>query len=437
MATPNAGLLKPIAALLRWRGMRAADPATLDEVHGILDAVPAAIVVQSPDGRVLIWNRAAARLFGWADLKPGESLPPFVPPDARAEQAALRRRVLAGNEVFRARGHFLHASGEVLDLLVNAAPRRGAARKIVGIVSMLEEPPGGGNAAADLPPPMPKTASQDASGGGTATVSEGPPDEHAVSVHAPETQKQGNERQASARIFDQPSRLLAQVSHDLRQPLHALGLLTGALERRVKEPAVRDLVNDAGAMVRALQATFDNLVDLGRLDQEQVQAHPADVIAGDVLAPLATEFAREAAGRNIAFRHVGSSAVISTDPLLVQRLLRQLLQNALRFAARADGAHGKVLLGARRHGDRLRLVVADGGIGIPADQQASIFEPFVQSDAGRAAGGLGLGLAIAARLAALLDVKIRLQSQPGRGCRFWIDVPLKTAARGHAFKALR
>jgi signal transduction histidine kinase len=230
-------------------------------------------------------------------------------------------------------------------------------------------------------------------------------------------------------ISEPPSRLLAKVSHDLRQPLHALSLLTGALERRVKEPGARDLVTDAGIMIRALQTTFDNLVDLGRLDEGSVQAQPILLTANDLLSPLAAECAHEAGKSNIIFRHVGSSAIIRTDPLLMQRLLRQLLSNALRFAAREDGSRGKVLFGARRCGDRLRLMVADNGIGVPADQRAAIFEPFVQSDEGRAAGGLGLGLAIAERLARLLDVEIRLQSQPGKGSRFWVDVEMEPAAR--------
>jgi signal transduction histidine kinase len=176
-------------------------------------------------------------------------------------------------------------------------------------------------------------------------------------------------------------------------------------------------------MVRALQTTFDNLVDLGKLDEGSVQAHPAIIPVSDVLSPLAAEFAREADRRNIEFRHVDSTAVIYADPLLLQRLLRQLLANALRFAARQDGTRGKVLLGVKRHSDRLRLTVVDNGAGVARDQQVSIFEPFAQSDAGRAAGGLGLGLAIAARLAQLLDAAIGLQSEPGKGSRFWIDVP--------------
>src|SRR5688572_6812137 len=148
MAMPNDGLLGPIAALLRRRrGARATDPETLDELRGILEAAPAAIIAQGPDGQVLTWNRAAARLLGWAKLQADDPVPDFIPPDARADEAALRRRVLAGNEVFRAQGRFMDIDGAALDLLVGAAPRRDAAGKIVGIVIMLEEPVGIGPTA--------------------------------------------------------------------------------------------------------------------------------------------------------------------------------------------------------------------------------------------------------------------------------------------------
>lgn len=416
MATPNDGLLGPIAALLqrRRRGARATDPDTLEDLRGILDAAPAALVAQGPEGQVLAWNRAAARLFGWAKLQADTPLPPFIPAEARADEAALRRRVLAGNEVFRAQGRFLNADGQILDLVVSAAPRRNAAGKIVGIVTMLEEAVGIGRVAV-APPPRATKAMPEAEPRRDPSTLSAPP-------VAPKIIREGPARTPT---LEPPSRLLAKISHDLRQPLHALSLLAGALERRVKEPGAHELVEDAGVMIRALQTTFDNLVDLGKLDEGSVQAQPAIVSVSDVLSPLASEFAREAERRNIDLRHVGSTAVIYTDPLLLQRLLRQLLVNALRFAAREDGVKGKVLLGARRHGDRLRLTVADNGAGIARDQQASIFEPFVQSDAGRTAGGLGLGLAIAARLARLLDSTIALQSQSGKGSRFWIDLPLE------------
>ena len=418
MTTSNDGLLGPIAALLqrRRRGARATDPETLDELRGILDAAPAALVAQAQDGQVLTWNRAAARLLGWAKLQAGDPQPPFMPADARSDEAALRARVLAGNEIFRAPGRFLHADGEALHLLVSAAPLRNAVGKIVGVVNLLEEAPRAGRATFAAPP-KPEAI--------PATRPEAEP-QRIPAAREPSADA-GTAGNSPRPMSEPPSRLLAKVSHDLRQPLHALSLLTGALERRVKEPSALDLVNDASVMIRALQTTFDNLVDLGRLDEGSVQAQPVALAANDLLSPLAAECAQEAGKSNIIFRYVASSATVRTDPLLMRRLLRQLLINALRFAAREDGTRGKVLLGAHRRGDRLRLMVADDRIGVPADRQATIFEPFVQSDEGRAAGGLGLGLAIAARLARLLGAEIRLQSKPGKGSRFWIDVALDPA----------
>jgi signal transduction histidine kinase len=116
---------------------------------------------------------------------------------------------------------------------------------------------------------------------------------------------------------------------------------------------------------------------------------------------------------------VTSRADIACDPVLVRRILKQLLDNAMKFTS-----GGKVLLGARRLGSALRLVVADTGVGIPADQLDFVFEPYSQLDPGREAGGLGLGLAIARRLATLAELKVGVRSVPGRGSLFWIDVPL-------------
>lgn len=406
MAAPSDGLLAPLTALVKRRrgGARGAAATALEELDGVLDAVPAAIIAQAPDGSVHAWNRAAERLFGWTRAQMAGASPQFVPPEERSSEAAQRRRILAGNEIFRAPGRYRHADGETLNLLVSAAPRRDEAGKIVGIVSILEEAVGATRSDLAVPVPAPQQEEDR---------------RDPLRFEAPSQPRWSTPAQA------QPSQFLAKVSHDLRQPLHALSLLTGALERRVKEPAARELVDDAGRMIRALQSTFDNLVDLTRLEEGSVQAQPAAVPANDILAPLAAEFAREAERRNIALRHVGSSAVIRVDPLLTQRLLRQLLANALRFAAREDGSGARVLLGARRAGDRLRLIVADDGIGIPTDQQEAIFAPFVQSDAGRAAGGLGLGLAVAGHLARLNATAIKLRSEPGKGSLFWIDVPLE------------
>jgi PAS domain S-box-containing protein len=215
------------------------------------------------------------------------------------------------------------------------------------------------------------------------------------------------------------AKFLSKITHDLRQPLHALSLMTGALERRVEDPEARELVDHLSQIVRSTQATFENLVEWTRIESGLIGAAPATVPAGDILASLAQEFEAEAARRNLAFRRVASRAVLACDPALLRRILRQLLDNAMKYTPA-----GKILLGARRHGSMLRLIVADTGIGIPADQQDFIFVEYNQLDAGREAGGLGLGLAIARRLAALAGVAIGVRSVSGKGSLFWIDVPL-------------
>ena len=215
------------------------------------------------------------------------------------------------------------------------------------------------------------------------------------------------------------AKFLSKITHDLRQPLHALSLMTGALERRVKDPDTRELVDDLSRIVRSTQGTFENIVEWTRLESGQVASAPTVMAAGDILASLAQEFAPEAARRDLDFRWVTSRAAIACDPVLVRRILKQLLDNAMKFTAA-----GKVLLGARRRGQTLRLTVADTGVGIPSDQQEFVFGPYGQLDPGREAGGLGLGLAIARRLAALAGLTIGVRSVPGKGSLFWIDVPL-------------
>jgi signal transduction histidine kinase len=212
---------------------------------------------------------------------------------------------------------------------------------------------------------------------------------------------------------------LSKITHDLRQPMHALSLMTGALERRTQDPESRDIVEDLSKVVRSIQAAFENIVEWTRLESGPVGVVPVDVQAGDILKSLADEFETEAARRRIAFRSVPAKAMVACDPALVQRILRQFLDNAMKFTP-----SGKVLLGARRHGPMLRLIVADTGVGIPADQSDIIFRPYTRLDPGREAGGLGLGLAIARRLADLAGLEIGVRSEPGKGSQFWIDVPL-------------
>ena len=451
MPIPFQGLWTSITGWLppRRREPMPGDARDLEALRGLFDAASIAIVTLAKDGTVSAWNRAAERLFGWKSAETIGQPPPFMAPETRAAEAALRQRVLAGNELFRRRGQFVGRDGGSLELVASATPQRDNAGRVIGIVNVFEEP-GGAVAAANPAPPAAREA-QNGAGTAARPVAQpaaatsradfdranfdragiAPPS--AAAVDQPKNPTAGQRMAGTPPLaepasrslgFERPSQFLAHVSHDLRQPLHALSLLTGALERRVKEPDSRELVENAGTMIRALQDTFDNIVDLSRLDEGQVVPQWVSAPAGEMLEPVAAEFARSARKRGIAFDYVASTMPIRVDPVLLQRILRQLLGNALRFAERPDGTAAKILLGARRSGDRLRLIVADNGIGVPPDRAAAIFEPFVQLDAGRATGGLGLGLAIARRLARLLKTDLALRSEPGKGSQFWIDVDL-------------
>jgi PAS domain S-box-containing protein len=215
---------------------------------------------------------------------------------------------------------------------------------------------------------------------------------------------------------------LSRITHDLRQPLHALSLMTGALERRIADPETREIVDHLAGTVRSTQGLFENIVEWTRLESGLIAGVPSAAPVGEILAPLAREFASEAERRGLRLRCVPSHVIIACDPALVRRILRQFLDNALKFTPK-----GGIVLGIRRHGPMLRLVVADSGIGIPPDQHGFVFTENGQLDAGREAGGLGLGLAIARRLAELSGLTLGMRSRLGSGSSFWVEVPLASA----------
>jgi signal transduction histidine kinase len=222
------------------------------------------------------------------------------------------------------------------------------------------------------------------------------------------------------------SQFLAAASHDLRQPLHAMGLFAAALAAKVRDPDVKPLVASIRTSVEALEHLFAQLLDLSQLDAGALRPAPIVVPLQPLFARLAADFAPQAAAAGLALSIVPTRAAVTSDPTLLERLLRNLLANALRYT-RAGG----VLVGARRRGPVIRLDVIDSGVGIAKGDSTRIFDEFVQlSTAPRnhvGGRGMGLGLAIVRRLAALCEHPIELASTPGRGSRFSITVP-----RAHA-----
>ncbi|WP_342247219.1 hybrid sensor histidine kinase/response regulator [Pseudomonas sp. OTU5201] len=217
---------------------------------------------------------------------------------------------------------------------------------------------------------------------------------------------------------------LAAASHDLLQPLNAARLLVSTLRERRLPAAEQQLVERTHQALEGAEDLLTDLLDISKLDQSAIKPD-LDVYALDeVLGPLASEFQSVAGAAGLELRVRIPRVGISTDFRLLTRILRNFLSNACRYTER-----GRILLGARRRGDRLRLEVWDSGRGIPADQLQAIFLEFNQLDVGRAAErkGVGLGLAIVDRIASMLAYRVEVRSQLGRGSVFSIEVPLAEA----------
>ncbi|MGE8351947.1 MAG: NahK/ErcS family hybrid sensor histidine kinase/response regulator [Pseudomonas protegens] len=214
---------------------------------------------------------------------------------------------------------------------------------------------------------------------------------------------------------------LAAASHDLLQPLNAARLLISTLRERRLPAAEQLLVERTHQALEGAEDLLTDLLDISKLDQAAVKPDLAAYRLDEMLAPLVSEFqsVAEAAGLDLRVRF-GDFALF-TDLRLMTRILRNFLSNACRYTER-----GSILLAARRRGDQLRLEVWDTGRGIAADRLESIFLEFNQLDVGRAADrkGVGLGLAIVERIAKILGYRVQVESRPGRGSRFSIEVPL-------------
>ncbi len=222
------------------------------------------------------------------------------------------------------------------------------------------------------------------------------------------------------------SRFLAAASHDLRQPVQSLLLLLAAIEDEVgTQPTVAKTVGMMKSAVDSINGLLSSTLDISRLDAGVVAPVMQCVDLSLLVGKLTDEYVPVASAKGVAIRVVLRPLHARTDPALLQRLLRNLIENAVRYTAK-----GGILVGLRQRGERVRIDVVDTGIGIPADQRAEVFEEFYQVDnPGRdRSQGLGLGLAIVARLGSLLEGEVELASRIGRGSRFSVLLPGDRAA---------
>jgi signal transduction histidine kinase len=221
------------------------------------------------------------------------------------------------------------------------------------------------------------------------------------------------------------SRFLAAASHDLRQPLHALGLFVAQLHGRMRANERRRLVARIDAALSAMNELFNALLDISKLDAGVLTPSITEFPVAKLLDRVDTTFTGAAREKGLSLRVVSNSAWVRSDFILLERVLFNLVSNAVRYTS-----SGGVLVGCRKRGVNLQIEVWDTGPGVPQDQQQNIFGEFYRlsapGDEGRS--GLGLGLAIVDRLCRLLDHSVRLTSTLGKGSCFSVTVP-RVAAR--------
>lgn len=227
--------------------------------------------------------------------------------------------------------------------------------------------------------------------------------------------------EAAERANAAKSRFLAAASHDIRQPLVPIKLFAELLEGEVKEPDALGILHKMRASLQSLDDLISRLLDFSRIDAGAIQVTAETVSLEPMLARFGHEMGPVARAKGLDLRVLPCSLWVRTDRVLVQQVLRNLIENAIRYTDR-----GKVLVGCRRHGTHVRLLVGDTGIGIAADEQQAIFGEFYQvgNKHRNRRDGLGLGLATVDRLCRKLGHPISVASIPGRGSLFGIDIPL-------------
>jgi len=220
------------------------------------------------------------------------------------------------------------------------------------------------------------------------------------------------------------SRLLAAASHDLRQPLQTLSLVREILTKRIKDKKNDEalkLVARLNETASALSGMLDTLHDINQLEAGIVQPEKVDFPINDLLERLSIEFSYHAQAHGLLWHVVPCRLSIWSDPRLLEQMIRNLLSNAVKYTER-----GKILLGCRRRGDKLRIEVWDTGNGIPEGQLHAIFTEFHQLDnpARERSRGFGLGLSIVQRLGNLLGHSVDVHSRPGEGSVFAVEASL-------------
>ncbi|MHB8147755.1 MAG: sensor histidine kinase [Vulcanimicrobiaceae bacterium] len=226
-------------------------------------------------------------------------------------------------------------------------------------------------------------------------------------------------KHAAERANVMKTRFLAAISHDLMQPLNAARLFLDTVAERQHDPTTMAMLQNIDSSLASVDHLLASLLELARLDVQAPKVEASAFNIRRLLDEIVGEYTAEASRRGLDLRVVGQDAAVFTDPRLFERIVRNLLSNAIRYTRR-----GRVAIALRRRTTGLRFEVRDSGIGIPHDRLTEIFEEFKQLDHEQRTGeGYGLGLSIVDRIAQLLGVSVDVRSRVGQGSVFAIELP--------------
>lgn len=218
------------------------------------------------------------------------------------------------------------------------------------------------------------------------------------------------------------NQFLTTASHDLRQPLHAMGFLLESIAGRNQDPALSAALSDLKQSLQSVTQMFNSLLDLSKIELGAVEVNPTPIAINQLLDEVASVFREEAHSRQLSLRIRPSkhSTAVLGDALLVRRAVVNLIQNALRYTQK-----GGVLIGVRRSDNHCRIEVWDTGIGVALEDHDKIHSPFYRNQHAwhLENAGHGLGLAVVARCAELMNASHGFASRENRGSKFWLRLP--------------
>jgi len=350
--------------------------------RNLLDAAPDAMVVVDAGGRIAVVNKQAEKMFGYSrERMVGENIEMLLPHRYRAR-------------------HIRHRAGYV------DAPRvrpMGVGMELVGLR----------RDGTEFPVEISLSPINSGADSFVASVIRDVTERHQIE------QALNAARQTAERAQKANNAFLAAASHDLRQPLQALSLLSGALRRTIKDPLALEMIQSQQESLEAMTNLLNSLLDISRLDAGAFEPNVEEFPVQRLFDRLASNLSRQARQKKLRFDIEASKVQVRSDPHLLGEIIQNFASNAVRYTE-----EGGIRLSCVEHEQDVSITVTDTGIGIEADQFANIFKEFHQiKSPSRKRAGVGLGLAITRRLADLLGHTISVESTPGKGSSFSVRIP--------------